>query len=293
MLRKKKILFIINPISGHGRHDNFPARARRHIDNNIYFPKFVYSQKSRDAIKLSRDNADNFDIIVAVGGDGTVNEVSQGIFGKSTTMGIIPVGSGNGLARHLKIPLIISQAVRILNKANTMLIDRIKINDKSFVNMAGIGFDAHVGQKFSEFGKRGFLPYFYLALMEYSKYRPQKYTFFVDGKKYIREAFAISFANSTQFGNNAHIAPDASVNDGLIDLCIIKEFPHTELPNIGIRLFNKSIDQSKYVEIIKSRQIIIKPDKTLHAHIDGEPIILKDKVEIIIVPKSLQIIHNM
>jgi len=293
MAVRRKILFIINPISGHGKHENFPSRAKRYLDNKLYASEFIVTKEAREATKISRDNSGSFDIIVAVGGDGTVNEVSQGLFGKDTIMGIIPLGSGNGLARHLKIPLFISQAVRVLNNSKCLDIDRIKINSETFVNIAGIGFDAQVGQKFSEFGKRGILPYFYLALVEYSKYKPKKYSLVIDGKEYKREAFTISFANSTQFGNNAHIAPDASVNDGYIDVCVIEEFPHTELPNIGIRLFNKSLDQSKYVEIIKARNVIINIDKPLLAHIDGEPITLRDKVDIQIIPKSLNVIHNM
>lgn len=289
---RNKILFIINPISGQGRQLSFPDKAIKYLDNKIFKYEFVFTEKAKEAIEISRNASENFDIIIAVGGDGTVNEVSQGLVGKSSLMGIIPVGSGNGLARHLKIPLAIPSAIKVLNKQKVISIDRIQINDQTFVNIAGIGFDAHVGNKFAEFGERGIMPYFYLALKEYSKYKPGHYKLFIDGKEYIRDAFSISFANSTQFGNNAHIAPNAKINDGLIDVSIVKSFPHTELPNIGIRLFNKSIDRSKYVEIIKARHIIVCSYQKILAHIDGEPLSISGDIELKILPESLKVVYK-
>ena len=289
---KKNILFIINPISGLGRHSNFPDNCEKYIDKKIFSTKYIFTKAAKEAIHICRDNSDKFDIIVAVGGDGTINEVSQGLENSNTVMGIIPGGSGNGLARYLRIPLPTSKAIAIINNQNITTIDRVQINDKSFVNMAGIGFDALISFKFAEFDQRGILPYFYLSLKEFSSYKPKTYDLIIDGVEYKRKAFSISFANSTQFGTNVHIAPKASIDDGLIDICVVKPFPITELANLGIRLFNKTVDKSKYIEIIKAKRVTVKTEGENYVHIDGEPVIMKDNIEIKVLPLSLKIIYK-
>ncbi|MFC2097880.1 diacylglycerol/lipid kinase family protein, partial [Bacteroidota bacterium] len=279
-------------ISGHGRHVNFPDNSEKYLNKNVFSAEYIFTKAPKEATNICRNNYSVYDIIVAVGGDGTINEVSQGLVNTDTIMGIIPAGSGNGLARYLKIPLTLSRAIGVLNNKKITSIDRVQINDQSFVNMAGIGFDALISFKFAEFDQRGIMPYFYLSLKEFSSYKPKTYNLLIDGIKYTRKAFSISFANSTQFGSNVHIAPLASINDGLIDVCVVKPFPITELANIGLRLFNKTIDKSKYVEIIKAKNIIIQTEGINHVHIDGEPVEMKDKIELKILPKSLNIIYN-
>jgi len=156
--------------------------------------------------------------------------------------------------------------------------------------MAGIGFDAHISEVFSHGKKRGFITYIKSSFEEISKYKSQFYEIEIDGRKYEREAFMISFANSSQYGNNAHISPLASVQDGLLDVCIIKQFPVWKLPEMGIRMITKTAHKSKYLEIIRGKNINIKRAAPGPVHLDGEPQIMSADIHIEVVPHSLKVI---
>ncbi|MDF1551133.1 MAG: diacylglycerol kinase family lipid kinase, partial [Bacteroidales bacterium] len=181
-------------------------------------------------------------------------------------------------------------AIKIINCQHIFKMDAIKINDEYFVNMAGLGFDAHIAHLFANFGKRGLQSYVKLILKEYSKYQPEKYLLKVDGQMIDKQAFLISFANSSQFGNNAHIAPLAEINDGLIDICVLKQFPKWRSIFIAFLLYSKGLLKSKYYEVSKAREIEIVNQKELKAHIDGDPILFNSNVKISIIPESIHIL---
>jgi YegS/Rv2252/BmrU family lipid kinase len=288
---KKKILYIINPFSGSSKKNNLEQIIGSETDKSRFELFIKHTEYAGHGKELARQAIeDKLDIVVAVGGDGTINEISSQLINTDIVFAIIPKGSGNGLARFLNIPLDEKKAVRLINKMNVLTIDSIKLNDLHYVNMAGIGFDAHIAHLFSTFGKRGFKSYVKLVYKEYKKYKSQNYLLTIDGKQIEQQAFVISFANSSQFGNNAHIAPLAKINDGLIDLCILKEFPAYKAISLVYQLYTKRLPKSRYYKVHKAKHIQVKSETELLAHIDGEPIKLGNNLDIKILPKSLKII---
>lgn len=288
---KRKALFIINPVSGGKKKDGVPELIHKYLDHTIFEYETIYSTGVKHARDVARERAADYDIIVAVGGDGTINEVASAIAGTDTVLGVIPYGSGNGLSRFLGIPMNAEGAIKLLNTGQAVTIDAGKMNGKWFFNMAGMGFDAHISHVFAQGSeKRGFVSYFKSSLKEIANYKSQTYQLDVDGVKYEREAFMLSLANSSQYGNNAHVSPTASVQDGLLDVCIIKPFPLYRFPEMGIRMFTKTADSSKFVEIIKGKHIVIKRTQPGPIHLDGEPREADIDINVNIVPGALKII---
>ncbi|WP_428328596.1 diacylglycerol/lipid kinase family protein [Mucilaginibacter sp.] len=287
---ERKALFIINPISGGKKKDGVPDLIRQYLDANIYKATIVFSDGVSHARQIAKEAVNEFDLIVAVGGDGTVNEVASAITGSNTALGIVPFGSGNGLSRFLSIPMNTIEAIKLLNTGKAIFIDSGKMNGRSFFNMAGMGFDAHISEVFSHTKKRGFFSYIKSSIQEVTNYKPQLYQIEIDGKVYEREAFMLSFANSSQYGNNAHISPGASVQDGLLDVCVIKQFPLWRFVEMGIRMLTKTVESTKYVEIIRGKKIHVKRAAPGPVHLDGEPRIAGEDTEVEVVPHSLKVI---
>ena len=274
---RKTIRFIINPASGssRSRSKDVEQLIEQYLDKTLFIPEVVFSHAPGQVLALSREAADKgINVVVAVGGDGSVNEVAKGLTGSNVTLGIIPIGSGNGLARHLNIPMEAARAIETLNTGKTMLIDTVSINDNQFVSIAGVGFDALVADKFAQSESRGFLTYFRIATRAYPFYKPKKYVLDIDGEMVKRRALFISFANSDQFGYNTTIAPDADITDGLMDVCIVQKIPMFKAPLIAHLLLAKKIDQSSYVEIIQAKQVFLRRRKNEIINIDGEPVLL-------------------
>ena len=287
---KKKICFIVNPISGVGKQKVIEGLASDCLDMEKYDYKIIYTNAPKHAIMLAKQaTEEGYDIVVAVGGDGSVNEVANGLIGTNTALALLPTGSGNGLARHLKIPLDLKQALTIINTGKQSQIDTIQFNDTHFVNVAGIGFDAHIGWEFANYGKRGFLSYIKLVLRELRQYQSEKYELIFDGESVFKEAFLISFANGSQWGNNAYIAPMADISDGLMDIAILKKISWMNGLSVGYHLFNRKLHQTKHLEIIKSKEVTVKQKRKI-AHIDGEPIESGAVVTVKVNPLSLKII---
>lgn len=289
---KKNILFVINPISGGKNKLNFAKKVFKYLNLNLFEPSFEFTQWHGHGIELARKAIDNgIDIIVAVGGDGTINEIASVIEGTEQAMGIIPFGSGNGLARSLNIPLNEKDAIKRLNDLHYHNIDSGIFNNRKFFNVAGIGFDALISARFAESVKRGFWGYLKTIVSEITNYKSQKYQIDIDGNVIEREAFMISLANSSQFGNNAHIAPFASLEDGFLDVCIVKPFPLYQVPVLGYRMFTKNTHNSKYVEILRGSKIKIIREDPSAVHLDGEPIQLGVELNICIKPLSLKVLN--
>ena len=288
---KKNILFIINPVSGGKSKFKFPSLAEQYLNKNIFSARYLYSESIGHAHQLALENTRNdTDIVVAVGGDGTINEIASVLVNTTNCIGIIPCGSGNGLARALGIPLNHKQAVKRLNQLNFIKIDSGLFNNKSFFNMAGIGFDAHISKCFADNVDRGLGGYVRETFKEIGRYRSQNYKIYIDGKLYEREAFMISIANSSQYGNNAHISPFASVSDQLLDVCIVKPFPICYFPVMGFQMFNKTIHRSRFVEIIRGGNVQIIRDEEGPVHLDGEPCFMGLELNIKVKPLSLNIL---
>jgi YegS/Rv2252/BmrU family lipid kinase len=287
---KKKICFIVNPISGVGRQKIIEKLIDQNLNRTLFEYEIVYTKAAKHATELAKQAVlDNFNIVVAVGGDGSVNETAKGLIGSNTAMAIMPAGSGNGLARHLKIPLNLKKAMKIINTAKETRIDSIQFNNETFINIAGVGFDAHIGWEFAKFGKRGLSSYLKIIMREFPKYKAQDFELTINEKVFHKKAFLISFANGSQWGNNAHIAPQADIADGVMDICILKDFSIFKIAPIAYKLLCKTIHQSAYLEIIKAKEVIVKQPGTI-AHIDGEPIKIGNTISIKVNPLSLKII---
>ena len=287
----KKILFIVNPISGAGKNNPLEKYIEQRFGNPAFSYKIVQTERPGHATDLSKTAvAEGTDIIVAVGGDGTVNETARAIIGTECTLGIIPTGSGNGLARHLKLPFNVKKAIDNIGVGKFIKIDTATLDDKVFLSMAGVGYDAHVAKKFAKAGKRGFLTYFKIVSSDYKSYKPRKYKLILDGKTIKRTAFMVSFANSNQFGSNTSIDPNAKLDDGYIDVCIVRKVPMIRLPFVLPLLFIGKFDKTFYIEIIRAKTITIKRKKGKAIHLDGDPYDSGKQFEIKIHPLSLKII---
>jgi diacylglycerol kinase (ATP) len=287
---KRKALFIINPISGGKKKDGVPDLIKKNLNAETFETIIVFSDSVAHARQIAAEAANKFNVIVAVGGDGTVNEVASAITGSNSALGIVPYGSGNGLSRFLGISMNAEDAIRTLASGPTVTIDSGKLNGHPFFNMAGMGFDAHIAEVFSHGKKRGLVTYVESSMSEFAKYKPETYHIEIDGKLYELELFMLSLANSSQYGNNAHISPHASVQDGLLDVCMIKKFPLWRLPEMAVRMITKTSDKTKYVEIVRGKKIHIKRSQPGPIHLDGEPHMAGTDIHIEVIPGSLQVI---
>ena len=287
---ERKALFIINPISGGKKKDNVPDLIEQNLDAATFKATIVYSDGPAHARQIAKEAVNEFALIVAVGGDGTVNEVASALVGTETILGIIPFGSGNGLSRFLGISMHAPTAIKALNSNGIQVIDSGTLDGHPFFNMAGMGFDAHISEVFSHGKKRGFFSYLLSSIKEISNYKAQTYQIEIDGAAYDREAFMLSFANSSQYGNNAHISASASVQDGLLDVCIIKPFPKWRLLEMGVRMFLKKAEGTGYLEIIRGKQIKVKRIKPGPVHLDGEPHMMGIDSVVKVVPNSMRVI---
>ena len=288
---RKKIRFIINPKSGIGKQQKIEKLIASHIDARLFDHEICYTQAKAHATELSREAAErNYDAVVAVGGDGTINEVAQGVVHTETAIGIIPAGSGNGLAHFLNIPLKTRKGLDIINRFRVKPMDTGEINGRLFVSIAGVGFDSHVAERFSQSKKRGFWAYARIAFTEYIKYNPKRFRIYVNGKKINRSAFMLSFANSDQFGFNARISPTAVIDDGYLDFCIVRKpliyYAAFVIPFIFMGLAHKT----PFVNIIRAKEIRVIQHKNNIAHIDGDEINMGKELNVRILPASLRII---
>lgn len=286
-----KIVYIVNPISGKGKQKSIEEIVAQETDRSAIAYSVLVTDRCGQAEEMSRAAAlGGADIVVAVGGDGTVNEVARGIAGTGAALGIIPTGSGNGLARHLRMPLSFREAVRIINKGKLQPIDTATLNGRLFVSLAGVGFDALVAKRFAKSTKRGFAGYARIAIPAYFSYKPKKYTIVADGKEIVRRALLITFANSNQFGSNGSIDPVAELDDGFIDVCIVRKMPFIILVLVAPAFFLKQFHKTPYVEIIKAKEVHVARKRSRKIHLDGDPWKTDKELHMKIQPLSLQVI---
>ncbi len=288
---KKKVAFIINPVSGGKSKGQLPELIEQHLDRAQFSYQLCYTEFVGHAKMLVKDLLTDTDLFVAVGGDGTVNEIASVLVGSDKYLGIIPMGSGNGLATFLSIPFQVKEALGLINRFNFTRIDAATLNGHPIFNVSGIGFDAQISSRFARDKTRGLWGYIRNTLAELLKYRPQWYVLKLDGKTIQRKAFMISLANSSQYGNNAHISPNASLTDGLLDICVVKPFPLYMFPALAYRMFSKTADRSAYLEIFKIKEAFIQRDVPGPVHLDGEPIELEAELHIVVKPASLNVIN--
>jgi len=287
---KKRIRFIINPISG----TKDKLFLENFIHNNMAHEKFsydiVFTEFPLHAAALSKEAVNKaYDAVVAVGGDGTINEIAQPLKNSNTALAIIPYGSGNGLAHFLRIPTSLNKALDVINDFEIIKIDTANLNEHFFVSIAGIGFDAVVAEKFAH-TKRGFFAYFKAVLNSYFSYNDNIYTVSINGKTFQKKLLMVTFANANQFGYQTVIAPKACIKDGLLDVCFVERLPLKSIIYNAILLILKKIDKSKYVQIYKANEVLVETSKPEMCHIDGTPLYESNTFGVKIHPNSLNII---
>lgn len=286
-----KVLFIVNKFSGTGYRPEVEGKIIEICEANDFECTIEFTQGRGHATELAKQAAKEktFSRVVAVGGDGTVNEVAQGLLHSPVTMGIIPKGSGNGLARHLQIPMSVAGAVNSLFASRVIAMDTFQLNGKLSLNVSGIGFDGHIANLFGAEKKRGLQGYAKHALNEFFKFKEFEADIITEAINWKRKAFIIAIANSSQYGNNARIAPAASVRDGLLHISILKKVPPYRLDFV-YAFFSGKVDRSVYCETVETNRLTIRVPTPIAFHIDGEPCGKAEMFTIELVPASLHIL---
>lgn len=293
-IQQQRIVFIVNPHSGTAGKHAILSKVDKLIDHERFACDTVETHYAGHATELARNAANRgVDIVCAIGGDGTVNETARALVHTNTSLAIIPCGSGNGLARHLHIPMDASRAIRLINEGEARFMDYGIVNLRPFFCTCGVGFDAFISEKFAKAGKRGPISYIENILKNGLSYHPETYELEVEDEfeqVATYKALLITCANASQYGNNAYIAPQASVRDGLMDVTIIEPFQLVETPQLALHLLNGTIDQNSHIKTFRCRHLLIKRAKKGVIHYDGDPAMTDATVDVSIVSKGLSCI---
>ena len=293
METRKHITFIVNPISGTGDKAEIPDLIAELLDAERFSYDIRQTQYRGHAAEIARQCADDgIDVVVAVGGDGTVNEVARSLTHTNTALGIIPCGSGNGLARHLCIPINVRKAIQVINECQIESFDYGVINDLPFFCTCGMGFDAFISLKFAQAGKRGPVTYVENVLKEGLKYKPETYEIVDDSGTNSYNAFLIACTNASQYGNNAYIAPGATMKDGLMDVIVMEPFDALEAPQIAADLFMKTLGNNSKIKTFRTRQLTIHRKQPGAIHYDGDPIMTGTDIDVHIEHLGIRIVTN-
>lgn len=292
MIVKQKIHFIINPISGGLSKTHIPDLIFKILDKNQFDIQIFYTQGQESNHHLAAASAMEADIVIAVGGDGTINNVAQYLVNTNKIFGVIPMGSGNGLARELAIPTNPEKALKLINQQKIKVIDTCKANNQFFINIAGVGFDAHIADLFSKAKSRGFKTYTKITLKEFANYKNKNYTLHYNDQQTNVKAFMVCICNGTQFGNNAYAAPKAIYNDGLFDVVIFNSFKIWQVPLIAYKLFKGDVSDLPFVQTFKTNQISITRSIKEVANIDGEAMLLEKDIHFKIFKQSLKVLAS-
>lgn len=287
----KHLVIIVNPKSGVERNKQIQAAIDKHLDHGQYTHELQVTERAGHGEDLARKAAaDGAFAVVAVGGDGSVNDVLRGLYGTKTALGIIPKGSGNGLARTLSIPVDVEKALQVINAGLMEKIDLATANGKLFASNAGVGYDALICKKFANSTRRGLAVYSWLITKYMWLYKDWRWTINVDGKSYERTAFLVNVANGRQMGYDFKIAPDASWTDGLLDVIIINKFPKIVGSLLGLRMFNGSLLKSKYVERFRGKKVTISNPNLKLMQADGDAVNSSNSIEFNVLERAQNVI---
>ena len=288
-----KVLVIVNPISGTRDKTPIVESLPRYLDAERFQYRVVWTQHSGHAAELARQAvAEGYDVCLAIGGDGTVNEVARSLCHTPTALAIVPMGSGNGLARHLRIPMDPDGALRVLAECQIHELDYGTINGHPFFCTCGLGFDAFLSEKFATSGRRGMRTYMQRALDVGINYKPETYDIEVDGRSEHLKAFLITCGNASQYGNNFYITPTASMHDGLLDVTILEPFPLIESAQVVLQMLNKTISSNPHSRMFQCQSLRVHRSKPGVIHYDGDPAEAGTDIEIGLQPKGIRIVVN-
>ena len=286
----RKLLFIVNPRSGKKNSGKVIDIITKEIPTNVEYEIGLWTNIGEFNILADKLKSQNFTDAIAVGGDGSVNLVGKTVLNKNITLGIIPTGSGNGLARSLGYKMEISEALKQIIEGKTTLIDSGTVNGSPFFCTSGIGFDARIGNLFTTAAKRGLRSYIKMIFKEYFSYQPNTYFLKFEGKEFSKRAFLITIANAGQYGNNFYIAPQAKINDGLFHIAILKPFSFLQSIGIVLKIMNRKADRSRFIETHTCKELKIIRGKNDAIHFDGEPEVLGTELHYTLNPKSVKVI---
>lgn len=289
-MERKRLTLIINPISGTLSKKGVARWVPEHLRRMGFDVDVEFTRCPGDATRIAREAADAGAFgVLACGGDGTVNEVATGLIGTDTALGILPAGSGNGLARHIGIPIDIRRSLRIIGESHIEACDYGTVNGRPFFCTFGVGFDAAVSHRFSLKHRRGLMTYISSAIDEFIQYHPQAYRIIVDGTVMTERAFLVVICNASQYGNNAFIAPAASIRDGMLDVTIVHEGNFVTHALSGLEMMTGVIGNHGKIRTFRTNHLRIERDDATVTHIDGDPAELPRNLDIECHPHALKV----
>ncbi len=279
-----RALFIVNARSG-ARRDRDLGELRRSEHEVVSCDR----KEDLDAL-IARAARDGFDVVFAVGGDGTVHEIARRLISTKLALGIVPTGSGNGFARHLGLAFDLRAALDLCGSGKIVTIDTAQVNGNPFVGVMGLGLDALIAHRFAGSDIRGLRTYVREGLRAFASFKPEDYEIDIDGISSKRNAVLLAVANSSQYGNNARIAPIASLQDGLLDVVIVDRLSMFSAPMLLIRLFNGTLHKTDRVTFMRGKRVTIQRSAPGPAHLDGEPVTLEETLNVTVKPASLRVL---
>jgi len=289
-MSERRALLIVNPVSGTSRKEGLEEKVIKRLGDSGVEVTACRTACAGDATRLAQKGiAEGVDMVIAAGGDGTVNETANALCDTGVSFGIIPCGSGNGLARHLGIPVDVRASLDIIAEGRTESCDHGIVNGHNFFCTFGMGFDAAVSHKFAESKHRGKLTYISNTFREYISYKPDEYVITANGRVITDRAFVVAVCNASQYGNNAYIAPQASITDGLLDITIIHYGNLLTTALVGLDLMSGSIDHNMLIHTFRAQSLTIERKNPGPVHVDGEPMEMGASLSIDCRPSSLNI----
>jgi len=284
-----KAIFLVNARSGVRRRHGIEALIH---DTCAHLEHEIVACGAKDELDeiVARAERDGVDVVYAVGGDGTVHETAKRLIGRALALGVVPTGSGNGFARQIGLPMNLRASMQSCRGGRIVTIDTARVNGMPFLATMGVGFDAAIAEAFANAGTRGLRTYVRAGLREFRRFRAESYDITIDGATRTRRAFVVEVANAAHYGNNARIAPPASLQDGVLDVVIVDEVNILQAAALVPRLFRGTIDKSRHVTIAQGTRIEIRRPAAGPAQLDGEPVSLPARLSIEIVPQSLRVL---
>ena len=290
-MSKEKVCVIINPVSGTGGKQSIPEKIVSAFNPKKYDVIIRFTGYADHATEITKNAVkEDFKYVIAAGGDGTVNEIAKALVGTSCVLGIIPLGSGNGLARDLNISMSVDKSIETISKGVVRNIDYGMANDNLFFCTCGVGFDAFVSERFADEKMRGPIGYVKNILESVIDFKSEEYELTYDDTTIKERAFVVTCANASQYGNEAYIAPGADMEDGKMNVSLIKPINAFEMPQTTIQLFNKTLHKNNKVISLLTSNLIIKRNRSGAMHIDGEAVEAGKEIVVKIIPKGLRVL---
>ncbi|MBP7399482.1 MAG: diacylglycerol kinase family lipid kinase [Chitinophagales bacterium] len=288
---KRKIMFIINPVAGIKHKKRIPNLVEKFLDHSQFDHEIIYTEYRGHATELAQKAvAEKYDIVAIAGGDGSVNEAGVGLLGSDVALVVLPYGSGNGLAHHLGYPKSISKVIQLINNNHRNHFDAGRVNELYFFSLVGIGFDAFVAKVFDREKTRGFLTYAWAAIKSLFVFKPFEYKITYDGNIISGKAYIINCCNTSQYGYNIRIAPEAKTDDGILDVVIIRDLKKWRAVILVFQVMFQMTGKEKCMQRFQCRTMKVETDGYTYLQIDGETVNKAKEFEFTVLPAALQMV---